>query len=72
MCSSDLAGIDTVDVHAISVADTRVQLQSTPLVPGGVKGVASAPNIVMVPGNTSRKLMVPALALVPTLLTTNT
>ena len=66
------AGIDTADVQAISVLVTRVQLQLPPLVPGGVNGVASAPSIVMVPGNTSRKLMVPTLAAVPMLLMTKT
>ena len=66
------AGIDTADVQAISVLVTRVQLQLPPLGPGGVKGVASAPSMVMVPGNTSRKLRVPTLAAVPMLLTTKT
>ena len=66
------AGIDTAEVQEISELVTRVQLQLAPSVPCGVNGVASAPSMVMVPGNTSRKLMVPTLAAVPMLLMTKT
>ena len=53
------AGMETTEVQDTSVVLLRTQVQFAPLGPAGLKGVASAPDTVMVLVKASRKLMVP-------------